>query len=358
MAKLTFVHTSDLHLEAKKSSRLEVLRWILEKARELKSALIISGDLYNSGYDAGNLFSAVQDMFSSFQDVTIFILPGNRDEDSFINGADYGDNVKLFNEIPFKEVDFNGIKLVGVPYQTNLSISKAVDGLKTSGLSIFLVHGTFFHDDTGFVRQEMKRRDAGYFPFYLDDIVDKNIVYVASGHFHSNFAVFNNGNTNVCYPGTPVSMSETETDIRKIAVVVIDTESGELQLSECPVEVGIYKLRKEFCVYPGSEADTMKAVVKYLTDNRNNRVDVKVKLNGFIKTNTTRLNDVIEKIDTKFRDDFSRLVITNSTLSYQSLIDNHLLAKEFINRLENYDIDNTIKNRAVELGLKALDSVL
>lgn len=355
MPKITFIHTSDLHLEAKKSERIEILKWILEMARESKAAVIISGDLFNSDQDACSLEAAICRIFAAYQEVSIFILPGDHDKNAYANGAEYGNNVKLFRLSPFTEISYGGIKLVGAPYQDNSRLTDALNNYKYHGLSVLLVHGTFFDGSTQFVRDEVKRKGEDYFPVFAEDIVDKNIIYAAMGHFHSNFTIIDSGGKKICYPGTPISLDDSEVGLRKVAKVVIDTDSGELEVSGYPVEIGAYRLRNEFTVYPGNEGNVLKSVMKYLSENSSNRTDIKIILKGFTKTDETQLNRAIETIITKYNDKFSRLNIINNSINYQHLLDKHVLVKEFISRLESYDINNTIKNRAVELGIKAFD---
>lgn len=358
MPKITFIHTSDLHLEERKTERIETLKWIMEKARECEAAVIISGDLFNSDQDAYSLDSAIRKIFGEYREITTFIIPGNHDKNAYVNDIEYGDNVKLLRISPFTEIHYKGIKLIGVPHQGNSCLMQALNNLQYTELSVLLVHGTFFDDSTQCVRDEVKRKGEDYFPVFAEDIVDKNIVYIAMGHFHSKFMIIDNYNKKICYPGTPVSLDDSETGLRKAAKVVIDTESRELEVSGYPVDIGTYRLRNKFTVYPGKEGNALRAVIKYLSKNVDNRADVKIELNGFTKTGEIRLNKVIQSITNKYNNKFFRLNIINNTISYQHLLERHILVREFISRLESYDISNTIKNRTVELGIKAFDSEL
>ncbi|MGR3317889.1 MAG: metallophosphoesterase family protein [Candidatus Anammoxibacter sp.] len=355
MSKTTFIHTADLHLEEKKTERLEVLKWILAKARECKAAVLISGDLFNSEQDAYSLESVVSGIFTEYDDVTVFIIPGNHDIDAFAKGTEYRDNVKLLRISPYTEMCYEGINIIGAPHQNGSCLMHAIENLKLTSLSVLLVHGTYFADSAQFVRNELRMNGEDSFPVFAEDIADKNIIYTAMGHFHSNFAIIEDNNKKICYPGTPISLDDTEVGLRKVAKVIIDTDSKELEISECPVEIGAYKMRKKFAVFPGGEGVVLKLLMMYLSENIDNRAEVAIELDGFTKADEIRLSSAIDSIIAKYNNKFSSLNIVNNTIGCQDLLDKHILAREFISRLADYNISSTTKNRVVGLGIKAFD---
>lgn len=358
MSKVTFIHTADLHLESHRHERLDVLKWLLAKAKEWEAGIIVSGDLFNSGHDANLLCDTVRDIFSSFPEVAIFIIPGHIDNDAFASGFNYGDNVLILKDCPYSEVEYRGVKIVGVPHQCNSSLKQAISGLKKSDISILVVHGTFFDDSAKLIREEVKNKGEDYFPVYLEDIESESFIYIAMGHFHSNVVIHNNPNNKACYPGAPVSLEESDVGFRKIAKVVIDTVTRDIEVSEHQVEIGIYRLRKELWIYPGRERAVMMTAIRYLTESVDIRADVKLELNGYIKSSEGQMNKLVESMKDKFAGKFHNLEIVNNTACCRQLLDNHPLAKEFMSRLEKYEISDTVKKRAVELGLKAFESEL
>ncbi|MGR3220529.1 MAG: metallophosphoesterase family protein [Candidatus Anammoxibacter sp.] len=358
MPKIAFIHTADLHLETEKPDHLEVLKWILAKARGCKAAVLISGDLFNSEQDAYTLESTVSGIFAEYNDITVFIIPGNHDTDAFAKGTEYRDNIKLLRVSPYTEMRYEGINIIGVPHRRGSCLMNEIENLKCSGLSVLLVHGTFFDDSAQCVRDELQINGEDSFPVFAEDIVDKNIIYTAMGHFHANFTIIENNKRKICYPGSPISMDDTELGVRKVAKVVIDTDSKELEISECPVEIGIYMVRNKFTVFPGSEGRVLKILMKYLSENINERADVELELNGFTKADTLRLNHAVDSIIAKYNDKFFSLKIINNTTGYQDLLDKHIITSDFISRLEDYNIDNIVKNRVVDLSIKAFNSTL
>ena len=358
MSKVTFIHTSDLHIDTKEEERIEVLKWILEKSKEDKAALIISGDLFNSEKAANDLVKETKDVFSAYQDVSIFIIPGNYDSNAYKEKYKYSNNVNLLTSSPFTEISYNGVKIIGVPFKDNSCLSDALYNIQYSGLSVLIVHGTFFDDSAQVIREEVKVKDERYFPVFEEDLADNNIVYVAMGHFHSNFKLINTCNKKVCYPGTPIPIADCELGQRNIAKVVIDTDSKEVDVTKCPVEIGNYNLKYYATLIPGREATALRYATKYLEDNINSRANVKIELNGFSAVNETLLNRDIESVKSRYENKFSKITIINGTVSREHLLNEHTFAKDFFCNLGNYDVDITIKNRAVELGVKAFDSAL
>lgn len=358
MSKVTFIHTSDLHIDTKEEERIDVLKWILEKSRENKAALIISGDLFNSDKAANDLIKETKDVFAAYQDVSIFLIPGNYDSNAYKDKNEYSNNVNLLTSSPFTEISYNGIKVIGVPFKDNSCLSDALYNMQYTGLSVLIVHGTFFDDSTQVIREEVKGKGESFFPVFGEDIADKNIVYVAMGHFHSNFKLIDSYNNKICYPGTPIPIADSELGQRNIAKVIIDTDSGELEVTECAVEIGNWNLQYSITIIPGREAPALRYVTKYLEDNVDSRANVKIELKGFAAINETQLNKDIESIKSRHENMFSKITFINNTVSKEHLLDEHAFAKDFFCNLGNYAVDSTIKNRAVELGIIAFDSAL
>lgn len=356
MPKVNFIHTADLHLEDRKPERLEVLTWILEKAKEWESSIIISGDLFNSDKDAAILHDTVYETFNAYEDIKVFVIPGNYDKNSFGDGTNYGNNVVVLKDHPFSEVDFNGIKLVGVPHQDNSSLKQAIESLQSSNISILIVHGTYFDDSAILVRNEVKNRGDDFFPVYLEDVEGKNFIYIAMGHYHSEVVIQNNSDKNFCYPGSPISLCEADVGLRKIAQVTIDTDSGNIAVSEHPVGVGVYRLKKEFYLYPGKEKVTMIDAAKYLENCKDSRADIVIELKGYISVSNKRLNGLIEAIKKRYNDKVFKLNIVNDTVKFKKLIEDNTLISEFVSQLENCNVSSAVKNRAMELGIKAFDT--
>ncbi len=356
MPKVTFIHTADLHLEERKPDRLQVLTWILEKAKSCSAAVIISGDLFNSDKDADLLFETVRSIFLSFNETLVFVIPGNYDKNSFNENMDYGDNVIVLNKSPFAEINFKGIKLIGIPNETNQALKQAINSIKSTDITILIIHGTYFDDSVSYIRDEIKKRGEEYFPVYLEDVKDENFIYIAMGHIHSNVTIQNNKARKIGYPGSPVSIDETDVGPRKVVKVVVDTDTRNLVVTEQIVNIGIFKLRKEFYVYPGKERISMMNAVQYLHKNADRRADIKLELKGYIKVSNERLDKLINAIKLKYNNRVSCLNIINNTINYKQLMNEQTLISEFISRLDSYETSDVIKNRAIELGLKAFES--
>lgn len=356
MPKINFIHTSDLHLTAGKGDPLESLKWILLKAREQKAAVVICGDLFNSDRDAAALDASVRSAFSSYRDVTTFVIPGHCDERSFADKPEYGSSVKVMTDLPFSEIDHNGLRVVGVPYQSGSSLMDALNDCTCSALTMLLVHGTLFDDSARFIRDEIRQSGKGYFPVFPDDITAPNIAYVAMGHFHSHYAVIDKYSNTVCYPGTPVSLAGLDAGPRRVAQVVIDTESGAATVTGLTVELDTYGLNKRFVVSPGNEKTLMRMVMKFLADNAGAQASVNIELTGYVTTDKGRLDKAIQSIIDKYNNKCHCLNVVNNTTSCQQLIEHNEIAGAFCARLSAADKSDDVKNRALDLFLTSLDS--
>ena len=358
MPKVTFLHTSDVHLESKSPERLDALIWILEKATIIKAAVIIVGDLFSSVKDAQDLRKKVSEIFSLYSKVLVFIIPGNGDKDVYVTGVKFGSNVKLLNNNPYTEINYKGVKIIGVPHQEKTSLSQVLNNINYSSLSILLIYGTLFDDSAQGVRKSIKESGENYFYFFPDNILDKKIAYVAMGHLHAGFTLLDCNGKKLCYPGSPISLSDSDVGLRKVAQVLIDTDSGKVNLLETVITIGLYKLRKEFAILPGNEEKVMLSVANYLKQSSDMRADVVVELKGFTRSDKEWMDKSVGKIIDGAKDRFHSIDIKDNTTSYKQLIEEHTLVQEFISRMESISVNSDVKYRAVELGIRAFEKEL
>lgn len=358
MQKVRFLHTSDVHLESKSPERLDALIWILEKATIIKAAVVIVGDLFSSAKDAQALRSKVSEIFTLYSKVKVFIIPGFDDKDVYVNGEWFGSNVKLLKNSPYTEINYQGVKIVGVPHQEKTSLSQVLNKISFNGLSILLIYGTLFDDSAQSVRKSIKENGENFFPFFPDDIADKNIVYVAMGHLHSGFTLIDCKGKKLCYPGSPISLGESDVGLRKVAQVEIDTDSKSVNLRECIITIGVYKVQKEFVILPGNEDKVMRSAANYLKQNRDIRADMTIELKGFTRADKNWMAKRVENLIDRDKDSFHRLKINDNTASYKQLIEGHALVQEFISRMESSCVNSDVKYRAVELGIRAFEKEL
>ena len=90
---MKFLHTADIHLKKNDQKRLQIFKWLIEKADQKKiDYFIIAGDLFDSDTDATELRPSLKKIFDRAK-TQFLVIPGNHDTGSFGEEYDYGQNV-------------------------------------------------------------------------------------------------------------------------------------------------------------------------------------------------------------------------------------------------------------------------
>ncbi|MBQ3234815.1 MAG: DNA repair exonuclease [Clostridia bacterium] len=179
---MKIIHTADIHLgskiggfpkeiseERREEVRNSFKRMVVFAEQNDVSAIIISGDLF----DSDRPFRKDKDFFysvvKSHPSITFFYLRGNHDE----AGEELNfDNLKLFGS-EWNSYTLNGVTITGVELSSENSTSYySTLNLDKSNLNIVMLHGAVA-DGEG----------AGI--INLSRLKDKNIDYLALGHYHT-----------------------------------------------------------------------------------------------------------------------------------------------------------------------------
>jgi DNA repair exonuclease SbcCD nuclease subunit len=221
------VHTADVHLSADAPARQEALRAILSVASEERvDALTIGGDLFDSELGAERVRDSLREEFSDLE-FPVVTTPGNHDETAF--GADlfFGENFVPRTAEPFSHyvLGDDHARITCLPYTP-----RATDGLLVElrnrepfeGPEFLLVHCSLEAPVEETVGEEGEQR---YCPVTKQQLAELAFDYYLAGHFHSRHLVeLPNGSTFV-YPGSPASITRTETGRR--TAVLVDTEASQ-----------------------------------------------------------------------------------------------------------------------------------
>jgi DNA repair exonuclease SbcCD nuclease subunit len=357
LSEVAFVHTADLHLKNENEVWPELLQWLLDKCMERDAALIVAGDFFDNKEESVKTREGVREVFDRSPEIPKFILSGNSDADAFPEGADLGSEVHLLDTPPYTVKSHRDVKIVGFPFVHNSSLrSQLADYGAPEGPIVAVVHGTYFSKGTSVYFADVRERGEDYFPIYSSDLEDVGASYVALGHYHGQHSSFVYGESVVCYPGTPLALSSRETGIRTVVSVIVDTESGEVDIERIPVPVGIYNIREEHDVFACFEEDTLEDIKNSLRDRADNRANITVRLKGNIHLLERDMNDRLSALRKEFGGKYAKLTLRNETTSYRSLIDQRPLVREYMARLAAIDdLDDETKARALELGLHAFD---
>lgn len=220
---MKLIHTADLHLGSPLTSRLPEskrrqrrrellsnLSRLTERARELGvSAIIISGDLFDSQTVSEGARSAFLGAVSASPDIEFFCLGGNHDG-ALADGICQG----LVNFHTFPKNDWASYRLGdGVVISGRSECGEEMFSslrLNKEDKNIVLLHG------------ELRERSAHPDTVGLREAKDKNIDYLALGHYHSYSEAAIDSHGVAVYSGTPEGRGFDEAG--ECGFVLIDTE--------------------------------------------------------------------------------------------------------------------------------------
>jgi len=339
---MKILHTADLHLKSGEQGRLDVFKWLIEKARELKIELfIIAGDLFDSDNDAIVLRPNVRKIFEDVP-CKFLIIAGNHDTKSYSPNYDYGKNVIQLTQMPFEIIELDSLEIVGVPYQSR-KFSECVTNLP-GDIDILIVHGTLY--DASFIFSNPSDLETPYMPIYPANL--ENIArYVALGHIHSQTFSGTYQNTKAIYPGSPIAL-DTKCVGRRFAFY-LEMDSAKLKVRPLEIEIAPYWEEKKFFVFPGIEDKVLKEIDKYLSvvDTRNAMPNIYIR--GFIGESDRIFNHAINNLRDKYIKNFSDLRLTADNIQSWDKIMQNPLAKKFIEKTDG--LMDELRNKIFEITL-------
>jgi exonuclease SbcD len=349
---IKFLHTADIHLKRDEPSRLDILSWILSKAKELASGLIIAGDLFENDIEASFLRNKVRQIFEQAKDFPIFIIPGNHDYHSYSSHTYYGSNVVLFHDNP-SQITLGGIKVIGVPFQPGKEFSRCIEEFHLESFDLVIAHGTLYDRKFSSIYTELGE-DARYMPIYSWDVEEK-MGYLALGHYHSKFTHLSIGRTEIVYPGSPVATSRRSVGMRFVSLVCIEKE-GEVKVEKVPVEPSTFWEKREWMVFPGREEEKLAQIEEEIKKLKSSKVMLQAEIKGFITLGETEFREKVKEMEKKYQDEFQYLELTSLTTYWTELLENPTLAL-FVKKLSQVKQDELIKKKALEFTLSALKNL-
>lgn len=341
---INFLHTGDFHLSRDEPERLEILRWVLKKAVHLKcEGIFISGDLFDSNKEAFSLYPRVREIFESFPQLNIFLLPGNHDTLAYGEEFHFGKNTYTLTKVPFHRISIGEVEIIGIPFQEKMKVRECLKQADPDPQkSIILLHGTLYDASYSLIYTELEE-EAKYMPFYPREVENKAL-YIALGHFHSSFVRLEWG----VYPGSPLSTGRNCVGKRKVAKVTV--EGGKVRVEEVVVEPAPFWERPfSFTIFPGKERGGIEEIEETLLSLRAGMVEVRV--GGFIEGKVVEFEKELEKLKRKFRKKFFELEFKSSVRPVGRIMEDPL-AKRFVEELEK--TDHPEKERALELFLEEI----
>jgi DNA repair exonuclease SbcCD nuclease subunit len=221
---------------ALRNARLKTLRRTLELAKQRAvDAFVIAGDLFDDSQVDEAVVTATLEIFASFPEIKIFILPGNHDpyvgpgsvwnRKSFLGAPPH---VRVFRQTEVVELD--GGFLLASPLQQkkstfdpSLKLDELAKKLPREKIQVGITHGSLAIPS---------QHGHSAFPVALDAATRAGLDYLALGDWH-NWQVYDNGR--LVMPGTPEQDSFEQTGAGFIAHVILGEKGSVPQVEQVPV---------------------------------------------------------------------------------------------------------------------------
>ncbi len=345
---MLILHTGDLHLKKGEESRFEILEWLVRKASECGvDYFVIAGDLFDSDTDATLLGQRVREVFESAR-FTFLIVSGNHDAGSFGPDRAYGKNVIQLTETPFETIEKSGLVICGVPYQTQ-RFSECVRDIPKN-VDVLIAHGTVY--DRSYIFSALDDEETRYMPIFPDDL--RAIArYVALGHIHSRPVALRYGETQVVYPGSPISLDPKCEGERSFHLVKIDKEA--IRIEQHAVEKARYYVTKEFFVYPQVEKEVLDAIEKHLSGIDDLRVIPRIVVKGCIAEDEKGFLDELSSLRARHEPRLPGLRIDDKIEPWSLVLQNPMV-QDFVARAAG--LEDRLRMKIFEICLPVFGKVL
>lgn len=339
-------HTADVHLARDGPERREALEAVLDAAVEADADLVtIGGDCFDSEADAEALRG---DLRSTFADLPFQVLaiPGNHDEAAYRDDVFFGQAFEAAVGEPFEHVypPETDLRVTCLPYtpraDEELLVSLA-DRDPFDGDEILLLHCSLeapFDGDAG------DETDQRYFPVTESALAELDFDAVLAGHYHSAHEVSLSGGGTFVYPGTPASVTRSETGPRTVAILDTDREAverhrlGTFHYDHLDVEVA-----------PGEEAAAVERVEDWVEERRDRRVEASITVTGHLSGDEA---DFAASLAAASGD----VPVENRTTSVDAIL-SHPLYRDFEARLAERDLDDDLAADVRDRTLRAFSEL-
>ena len=361
---MKFIHVADMHFDSpfvnlsdkenlgdlRRLEQRKAFKKIIEfiKKNDIKY-LFISGDLYEQKYVKKSTIEYINNLFKDIPRTKIFIAPGNHDpyiKNSYYNKYNWNDNVKIFNS-KIEKVELEDVNIYGFGFDDFYCNNSGIQNIEIEDkdkLNILVIHGSL---DGGAIE------DNEYNPLSRKMLKEKGFDYIALGHIHK-IDYNQEENQRIVYPGSIVSLGFDE--IGKHGMILGDLEKENIKLEFISIDETEFKLQ-EIDVTEINFKEELIEKINELEIQDNNLIEIILigKRNFEIdKYEIYKLisNDKIIKIKDKTKINYNLEELSNEN-TLKGLFVKEMFKK--LNDIEVSDEDKEIIEKAVEIGLEALD---
>jgi exonuclease SbcD len=221
LESIRILHTADIHLrDTNADGQAKAFARIIALAKEEHpDALLIAGDLFDSGFESKSEKNYMVSLLAEIGDIPVFIAAGNHDSLPCYKDISLPENVHLFGAEMEKYsvgcADIYGISMTGTYSEKSL-----IDGFSVEDrnrVNILVIHGDI---DTA----------SPYNPISSGQLAEAGIDYAALGHVHKSGGVCRKGSACYAYPGVPQGRGFDETGEKGVLIGSVGKGYADLKL--------------------------------------------------------------------------------------------------------------------------------
>ncbi len=292
---LKILHLSDLHLDSPMKKmpyrNAAAFRTKLRAAfsdalgfaqKEACSAVLISGDLFDTEFYQRDTVDFLCGQFASYPSIRFIIAPGNHDPhtpSSPYAVTKFPENVYLFSAEEISSFHFPEIELTvyGYAFTSHSYHGRPISGFSANrdGFKILCAHA------------DTDNSLSVYAPISASELESSGLDYAALGHIHTKPEILKSGNTVYAYSGCIAGRDFTEFGEKGGILVTLDrlneakTVKAE-RIRFCPWRYETIEL--DITGVPENEliAFTQKHIERFLSEAPNDEFILKTELTGYI----------------------------------------------------------------------------
>jgi len=231
---MKIIHCADAHLDSRMESKLDKAKASIRRDEILTtfcsiadyadengvSAVLIAGDLFDTRNARVGTVNRVKAAFASHPEVVFYYLRGNHDEDAYFSEGDLPENLKIFTKVgidtyTLKTKEGKNVVITGiVPGEDGFDKAYTELNLDYDSMNIVMMHGS---------ADKYQGKDKSE-SIDLSRLRNRNIDYLALGHYHSYTCGELPSRGKYCYSGCPEGRGFDECGEHGFVLIDIDDE--------------------------------------------------------------------------------------------------------------------------------------
>lgn len=347
------LHTSDIHLEKQLLNTSYSSDYAVSRRNELWETtkrildysvinnvdiVLFAGDLFEREYFSLSELYRLYDLFEKYHDIRIIVLTGNHDsytDSSVYRQLDPPGNVHLLISDKLSYLEFQDLKtrVYGIGWTRDKYKEVIIDKIELDDnyINILMLHGNLINNE------------KEYMYFDKNSLINLDYDYIALGHIHS----FIDLAENMAYSGSPEPLDFGEPGEKGFLLI-------DLSKDNCKKRFVPFSKRKFIThtyTFDGDYND--EQFIDELLNLKNDTDFFRIYLKGFISDELSYKLDYMLK---SLKESFYYIEFINNTIvkSHKELITHNPYLIEFSNYINNLNIENEIKEKALKKGLSMI----